>query len=230
MDDVTLTDETDRYGTLSLQGPKTRNCSSDLAAGNRSRRNPRIQLRSTSHSTRSLATITRKSFANAPSADIRVDRKDLEPTLEFSRRKIAIPQRRPRRLHRPQRPPPRTLHPLVRLRLRRQTNPPRSRPARLPHQLRQRLLHRPGNRRTRPLPRPSQPPPHLPPIPNADQPPAAGTAPLADGKEVGTITSASPLPATQQSIGMGYVRKESAAPGTELTFTTPEGSGKATVI
>ncbi len=91
-------------------------------------------------------------------------------TLEFPRTKNARRQRRPRRLQSPQRPPPRKLHPLVRLRLRRKTNPSRSRPGKLPHQLHQRLLHRPGNRRTRPLPRPSQPPPRRSSLPKHKQP------------------------------------------------------------
>ena len=64
---------------------------------------------------------------------------------------------------------------------------------------------------------------------SSKQRPPAGTTLTADGREVGTITSASPLPSTPESIGMGYVRKESATPGTELAFTAPENSGKAVV-
>jgi folate-binding protein YgfZ len=60
-------------------------------------------------------------------------------------------------------------------------------------------------------------------------PPSAGTALTAAGKEVGTVTSSSPLPQHSDSIGMGYARKENATPGSELTFTTPEGTGKAIV-
>jgi folate-binding protein YgfZ len=70
-------------------------------------------------------------------------------------------------------------------------------------------------------------------FPTTQQPPPAGTALTADGREVGTITSASPLPPQQNheqlSIGRAYVRKESAAPGTELAFTSSEGQGKAVV-
>jgi glycine cleavage system aminomethyltransferase T len=61
------------------------------------------------------------------------------------------------------------------------------------------------------------------------QPPPAGTALTADSKEVGTVTSSSPLPEQQESVGFGYLRKENAAPNSELTFTTPEISGKAVV-
>jgi aminomethyltransferase len=61
------------------------------------------------------------------------------------------------------------------------------------------------------------------------QPPPPGTALVADGKEIGAVTSGSPLPSSNESIGMGYVRKESATPGTELTFAAPEGAGKGLV-
>src|SRR5580700_4683346 len=75
MDDVALTDETDRYGTLSLQGPQTALFIRDLAAN--------VDLNSLSdfgsvdtHINAIACTITKNSFASTPSIDIRVERTD----------------------------------------------------------------------------------------------------------------------------------------------------------
>lgn len=56
--------------------------------------------------------------------------------------------------------------------------------------------------------------------------PASGTSLLADGKEVGHVTRAAYSPALQIPIAMGYVRRESSSLGSELDTA----HGKATVI
>jgi folate-binding protein YgfZ len=227
MDDVTLTDETNRYGTLSLQGPKTVQLIRDLAAGTDLEAIP--EFNSVDVKLNSIAcTITRKSFDTTPSADIRVDRKDIEPLWNFLTDKARTIGGGPV-----------GYTALNALRLE------QSIPwfgcdygdKQIPHEaglqdshisyvkgcytgqeIVERVRSRGQVNRRRTSLRFS-----------TEQPPAAGTALTVDAKEVGTITSSSPLPSNQNSIGMGYARKESAAPGAELTFTTPELSGKATV-
>lgn len=54
--------------------------------------------------------------------------------------------------------------------------------------------------------------------------PAAGTKILADGKEVGFVTSASTSPKTSARLVLGYVRKESNAVGTKLALQTDPAS------
>jgi folate-binding protein YgfZ len=56
--------------------------------------------------------------------------------------------------------------------------------------------------------------------------PASGSSLLADGKEIGHVTRVAYSPALQAPIGMGYVRRENSAIGSEIEL----GSGKATVI
>jgi folate-binding protein YgfZ len=56
--------------------------------------------------------------------------------------------------------------------------------------------------------------------------PAPGAKLSSGGKEVGHVTSAAPSPALGRGIGMGYVRREHAAPGSQLDW---EG-GKAEVL
>lgn len=58
------------------------------------------------------------------------------------------------------------------------------------------------------------------------EPPEFGTRLLADGKEIGLVTSAAYSPQAGSAIGMGYVRKEQAATGSALQFD----GGTATVI
>jgi folate-binding protein YgfZ len=228
MDDVTLADETDHYATLSLQGPNTSQFLKELAAGTDLGALP--EFKSVDVKLNSLAcTITRKSFGSAPSADIRIDRKDIEPLWNFLAEKTGSAGGGPV-----------GYTALNALRLE------QSIPwfgydfgdKQIPHEaglenshisyvkgcytgqeIVERVRSRGQVNRRRISLRFSTP-----------QPPAAGTALTADAKEVGTITSSSPLPSNQNSIGMGYARKESAAPGAELAFTTPELSGKATVI
>jgi folate-binding protein YgfZ len=57
-------------------------------------------------------------------------------------------------------------------------------------------------------------------------PPAFGTRLRADGNEVGLVTSAGFSPAAGTAIGMGYVRREHAAPGSAVEFD----GGTATVV
>ena len=61
---------------------------------------------------------------------------------------------------------------------------------------------------------------------DASTAPAANTALLAEGKEVGFVTRSGFSPNASAWIGMGYVRRERAAVGTVLEV----GEGKATVI
>jgi len=56
--------------------------------------------------------------------------------------------------------------------------------------------------------------------------PASGTSLLVDGKEVGFVTRAAFSPALQAPIGMGYVRRESSAVGRQILC----GAETATVI
>jgi folate-binding protein YgfZ len=58
------------------------------------------------------------------------------------------------------------------------------------------------------------------------EPPAAGTTLTADGKEAGYVTRAAFSPALDAVIGMGYVRREKSAVGSELQWT----GGKALVM
>jgi folate-binding protein YgfZ len=55
---------------------------------------------------------------------------------------------------------------------------------------------------------------------------AAGTALLADGKEVGYVTRSGFSPVVKAWIGMGYVRREKSGAGTELGIA----GGSASVI
>jgi folate-binding protein YgfZ len=228
MDDVTLTDETDRYATLSLQGPKTAELLKDLAAGIDLAAMP--EFGSTDTNLNSIAcSITRKSFVNAPAANIRVDRKNIERLWNFLSEKTRSAGGGP-------------IGYVALNALRLEQSIPwfgyDFGDKQIPHEaglqdshisytkgcytgqeIVERVRSRGQVNRRRISLRFS-----------TEQAPHAGTALTADDKEVGTITSSSPLPSNQSSIGMGYARKENAAPATELTFTTPELSGTATVI
>jgi aminomethyltransferase len=61
---------------------------------------------------------------------------------------------------------------------------------------------------------------------DAKEIPAAGTPLLSDGKEFGYVTRTAFSPKRNAPVGMGYVRREKSAPGTEMD--TP--AGRATVI
>jgi aminomethyltransferase len=52
---------------------------------------------------------------------------------------------------------------------------------------------------------------------NSNEPPAAGTALMADGKEAGHVTRTAFSPALQSAIGMGHIRRENSAVGSELS-------------
>jgi folate-binding protein YgfZ len=60
----------------------------------------------------------------------------------------------------------------------------------------------------------------------ADVVPEAGAVLTADGKEVGHVTRAAKTCDPPRIIGMGYVRRESSAPGTVLQWA----NGTATVL
>lgn len=227
MDDVTLTDETDRYATLSLQGPKAVQLIKDLAPEFDLAAMP--EFHSTDAKLNSIdCAISRKSFGATPSADIRVARKDIEPLWNFLFEKTRALGGGP-------------VGYIALNALRLEQSIPwfgyDFGDKQIPHEAGlenshisyvkgcytgQEIVERVRsrgqvNRRRISL--------HF----STPQPPSAGTALTVDAKEVGTITSSSPLPSNQNSIGMGYARKENAAPAAELTFTTPELSGKATV-
>ncbi|MBV9888423.1 MAG: aminomethyltransferase family protein [Acidobacteria bacterium] len=227
MDDVTLTDETDRYDTLALQGPKTSQLLREVAPEINLDAMPELNFLDVNLGS-IPATITKRSFANTPSADIRVERKDLESLWNFLTEKS-------RSLN----GGPVGYSALNAIRL--EAGIPwfayDFSDKQIPHEaglqdshisyvkgcytgqeIVERVRSRGQVNRRRVSLRFS-----------TQQPPAAGTQLTAEGKEVGAITSASPLPSNQNSIGMGYVRKESAASGTELSFTTSEGNGNATV-
>jgi folate-binding protein YgfZ len=58
------------------------------------------------------------------------------------------------------------------------------------------------------------------------EPPASGTPLLANGQESGHVTRSAFSPALRSAIAMGYLRRENSAPASELTWA----GGKATVI
>src|SRR2546422_11003963 len=60
--------------------------------------------------------------------------------------------------------------------------------------------------------------------------PAGGTKLLADGKEVGHVTSSAYSPALDRPIGMGYIRREHNALGSRLQWSAAEKNGEAEVI
>jgi folate-binding protein YgfZ len=228
MDDVTLTDESDLYGSVSLQGPKTAELLRALTPEINLDPIPEFSFIDTILGS-IPATITKHSFANTQSADIRVERNHLEPlwNLLFEKSRTLDGG-------------PVGYTALNALRLEHAI------PwfgydfsdKQIPHEaglenshisytkgcytgqeIVERVRSRGQVNRRRVSLR----------FPNTNEPPPAGTPLLADAKEVGAITSTSPLPHQSESIGMAYVRKEGAAPGTELTFTTPESSGQAVV-
>jgi folate-binding protein YgfZ len=228
MDDVSLTDETDRYGTLSLQGPQAAQLIRELI--------PNASLDTLAdftsvdtHINAIPCTITKNSFGNSPSADTRVDRKDLESLWNFLAEKTRSIGGGPV-----------GYKALNALRLE------QSIPwfgydfgdKQIPHEaglenshisytkgcytgqeIVERVRSRGQVNRRRVALR----------FPSTNEPPPAGTILTADSKEVGAVTSSSPLPQQSDSIGIAYVRKESAAPSTELSFTSRDLSGTAIV-
>jgi folate-binding protein YgfZ len=229
MDDVTLTDESDRYGTLSLQGPKTAQLLRDLSAEINLDAIPEFNfINATVNSI--LCTITKHSFANTPTADIRVERQHLislwnllaEKSRALGGGPIGYTGLNALRLensipwfgydfNEKQIPHEAGLE---------NSHISYTKGCYTGQEIVERVRSRGQVNRRRVSVR----------FPNTTEPPPAGTALLADAKEVGTVTSASPLPQKSESIGMAYLRKESAAPSTELTFSTPGSSGKALVI
>jgi len=229
MDDVTLTDETDRYATLSLQGPRTPQLIRELAANTDLNALADFTNIDT-HVNTIPCTLTKQSMANTPSADIRVKRKHLESLWNFLAERTRAAGGGP-------------IGYTALNTLRLEQNIPwfgyDFGEKQIPHEaglqdshisytkgcytgqeIVERVRSRGQVNRRRVWLRFSN---------DTLQPPAAGTILTADGKEVGAVTSSSPLPQQHDSIGMGYARKENAAPGSELTFTTPEATGKAIV-
>lgn len=227
MDDVTLADETSRNGTLSLLGPQTTQLIRDLSPSTNLDAMPDLTSVETKiDSTR--CTITRKSFANAPSADIRVERKHIEPLWNLLAQKTRAAKGGPVGY---------TALNAIRLEQAIAWFGYDFGDKQIPHEaglqdshisytkgcytgqeIVERVRSRGQVNRRRVSLRFA-----------TKQPPPSGTALVADGKEVGAVTSGSPLPSNNDSIGMGYVRKESAVPGTELTFAAPDGAGRARV-
>jgi folate-binding protein YgfZ len=228
MDDVSLTDETDRYATLSLAGPQTPQFTRELVPN--ASFDTLADFTSVEARIDAIAcTITKKSLANTPSADIRVDRKDIEQLWNFLAEKTRSIGGGPV-----------GYKALSALRLE------QSIPwfgydfgdKQIPHEaglenshisytkgcytgqeIVERVRSRGQVNRRRVSLR----------FPNTTEPPPAGTILNANSKEVGAITSSSPMPEQSDSIGIAYVRKESAAPSTELTFTSRDLSGTAIV-
>jgi folate-binding protein YgfZ len=229
MDDVALTDETDHYATLSLVGPQTTHLVRELVPN--ANLDALADFNSVDTQINSIAcAITRKSFANTPFADIRVDRKDVEQLWNFLAEKTRAASGSPI-----------GYKALNALRLE------NSIPwfgydfgdKQIPHEaglenshisytkgcytgqeIVERVRSRGQVNRRRVSLR----------FPKTNEPPPAGTILTADSKEVGAVTSSSPLPQQSDSIGMGYARKESAATATELNFASAQLSGKAIVI
>src|SRR5712671_5268769 len=63
---------------------------------------------------------------------------------------------------------------------------------------------------------------------DAPQPPASGTPLLSEGKEAGYTTRAAFSPALNAPIGMAYLRREKSTPGSVVEL--PDAAGSATVI
>ena len=59
---------------------------------------------------------------------------------------------------------------------------------------------------------------------DSKEPPAAGTALIADGKEAGHVTRAAFSPALQTAIGMAYVRREKTSPGGQVECGAIKGT------
>jgi len=229
MDDVTLTDETSRYGTLSLQGPLASRLVQSITA-EKTDIGPMTDFHSVETTIDSIpCTITRKSFGGVPAADIRVERKDLESVWSFLVTQAQAAGGGPV-----------CYTALNALRLEQaiawfgydfgDKQIPHEAGLQDSHisyvkgcytgqEIVERVRSRGQVNRRRVSLRFS-----------TQQPPVAGTLLTAEGKEVGAVTSSSPLHSQNESIGMGYVRKEGGAPGAELSFPSAEGTGKATVI
>jgi folate-binding protein YgfZ len=58
---------------------------------------------------------------------------------------------------------------------------------------------------------------------NGKSPPEEGASLLLDGKQAGIMTTAARSPRFEGGIGLGYVRKALAEPGTELVLESPDG-------
>ena len=61
---------------------------------------------------------------------------------------------------------------------------------------------------------------------DSDSIPTPGAKLTLDGKQVGLLTSAVPSPRLDRAIGLGYVRKAHARPGTVLSMESADGQGE----
>jgi glycine cleavage system aminomethyltransferase T len=59
--------------------------------------------------------------------------------------------------------------------------------------------------------------------------PPAGALVLADGREVGRVTSAAWSPRLEHGVALGYVHRDSAHPRGHLTIRTETGDAAATI-
>jgi folate-binding protein YgfZ len=65
---------------------------------------------------------------------------------------------------------------------------------------------------------------------DSDSNPAPGAKLLLDGKQVGVVTSAAKSPRLNRGVGLGYVRKAQAQPGTVLSMDAGDGEGPVEVV
>jgi folate-binding protein YgfZ len=223
MDDVTLTDETDRWGTLALEGPRAAQLTKDLTG---------VELQDLADFSFKQVTVKgiacvlfKRSPGGIPGAEFFADREVLEQLWKILREAVASAGGRPA-----------GYTALSALRL--EQNIPwfgyDFGDKQIPHEaglehshisftkgcytgqeIVERVRSRGQVNRVRALLKFA-----------AAEPPASGTPVLSEGKEVGHITRSAFSPALQSVIAMSYLRRENSAPGTIL-----DASGSpATVI
>jgi glycine cleavage system aminomethyltransferase T len=200
MDDVTLTDETERYGTLSLEGPDASKVVHELAGidlgslGETA--SAEVKMESIS------CAVTRKTFGGLPGADILIARENLESMWNILLEKTKSAGGGPM-----------GYTALNALRL--EQGVPwfgydfgdNTKGCYTGQEIVERVRSRGQvNRRRVELI-----------FPGSRVPPANEVL-TADGKEVGFVTRASALPSRPFAIGMGYLRKENNAIGSEVAW------------
>jgi folate-binding protein YgfZ len=223
MDDVTLTDETEKYGTLALEGPRAANVTRSIASLDLAELQDlefrEVLVRGIS------CRMTKRSPAGVPGAEFLVPRENLSRLWETLEEAVASTGGRPM-----------GYQALSALRLEQGV------PwfgydfgdRQIPHEaglenshisytkgcytgqeIVERVRSRGHVNRVRVLLKFE-----------SSEPPVAVASLLADGKEIGYITRSAFSPILQAPIGMGYVRRESSAVGSEVRC----GEGKAVVI
>jgi folate-binding protein YgfZ len=216
MDDVTLTDDTERFGTLSLEGPLAAKLVTELTGIDLTLLN---DFGSKDGQIRSIpCTVTRKPFTGFPAADLLVGRENLESLWRLLLARTNSAGGGP-------------VGYLALNALRLEHGVPwfgyDFGEKQIPHEAGlqdshisytkgcytgQEIVERVRsrgqvNRRRVAL------------IFPGSKVPSAGETLTADGKEVGFVTRASAVPLRSFAIGMGYVRKENAAPGSQVQWT-----------